>query len=419
VAWIFQVKTLLSTALGLAALLAFRQRPRLALVVFVLALLSKVSAASVLPALLVWLVCDTKAGGVARREWAWLGAWAAAFVLVAIPIWAAIDHTGVADARPYESVATGLRTIVSLAMRYGVMAASGIGVSAFQEPARTTDFADPWFISGVVMLLGLGVRAASRLRARDPEAVFWVLAAAAWVPVSQIVPFRYPLGDHYLYPILPGLIGGGLFALQSALPGLVGGLQDPAGALVLGRRGKAVAVVGVVVLFAMSGHAHARAGLWVSARSVSEDAAAQYPDGREAWRIRLYDAARRGDAAAAAAALDRLRALGGNDFGEYLSNPVYGHVRDAPVFRAVVEAMARFWIERAEQVETPTQLELSTFANAFYVTGDLDRSIVFLERASLMQGPGTERLLATLDARRLEQRLRDRSVSRPVRRQAP
>ena len=55
------------------------------------------------------------------------------------------------------------------------------------------------------------------LRARKPEAAWWIGAAAAWAPVSQVFPFLNPIADRYLYFMLPGLIGGASLWLASAL----------------------------------------------------------------------------------------------------------------------------------------------------------------------------------------------------------
>ena len=64
----------------------------------------------------------------------------------------------------------------------------------------------------VIAFALLGYRVVATLRARSVEAGFWLLAAASFFPVSQIVPLPFPIADRYLYGILPGLLGGLLLA---------------------------------------------------------------------------------------------------------------------------------------------------------------------------------------------------------------
>ena len=43
---------------------------------------------------------------------------------------------------------------------------------------------------------------------RREEGAWWLCAAVGFAPVSQFFPFEFPIGDRYLYFILPGLFGG-------------------------------------------------------------------------------------------------------------------------------------------------------------------------------------------------------------------
>ena len=112
-----------------------------------------------------------------------------------------------------------VRSIPAFAARYLVMASTSLGVAAFQEPPPALSWLDPWWLGGAVALAALAWRFAVVARARRPEAAFWLWAAVSYAPVCQIFPFVYPLGDRYLYFILPGLLGGVLLvrAFRSGL----------------------------------------------------------------------------------------------------------------------------------------------------------------------------------------------------------
>src|SRR5262249_11239915 len=139
--------------------------------------------------------------------------------LSALAIWLAVflafaplEVTGLAtlkpaDARAYGDAATRLRSIASIGAHYLWMAATGSGTSAFHEPLPVRS----WLDGG-----GLAGRARG-LRAGDEEAAWWIAAAAAFAPVSQVAPFFFPMADRYLYFMLPGLIGGSLLAGRAAL----------------------------------------------------------------------------------------------------------------------------------------------------------------------------------------------------------
>ena len=134
-------------------------------------------------------------------------------------------------APPRESTtpAVWLRTVVAIAMRYLVMAATSWGVSAFHETEPARRLLDPWFLAGLVALAGLGWRLAVALKRRSEEAVFWIWALFAFAPISQIFPFLYPMADRYLYFMLPGLIGAALFAARDAAERLPARRRQAAG----------------------------------------------------------------------------------------------------------------------------------------------------------------------------------------------
>ena len=421
VAWIFQVKTLLSTSLALAALLCLRRFPVIAALLFGLGLLTKISAAFALPAAASMLWClpgDDSASD--RRGRVGLGLFVLSFCIVAWPVWQAIRGISLEGAYPQPDAFAQLRAMVAVGGRYLVMAASALNVSAFAKPAMDVSMTDPWWLFGAVSLAGLAARWLVVLRARDPEAIHWTIAAASFLPVSQIVPLPYPIADHYLYAILPGLIGGSVLALR-------GPLERLERAAALREREKTAArwrgsgwmperpvhalVVAIVVLVCgvFAFRSHDRAHIWKSAYSASLDAAEHYPDGLEAHLIAAFHFAQQRDAVASAAELRLAYERGYRLFGSILENPAYQAVRAHPAFDAVIRDMAGWWIRRAREVEHPTQLELLTFANAHYVRGELDASIRLLERAAAVGGPSQETVLDALDRRQLERRLRDRT----------
>jgi hypothetical protein len=109
-----------------------------------------------------------------------------------------------------------IRSMVAIAGRYLVMSATSWGISPTHEPAPATSLADPWWLFGLAALAAVGARALVTLHRRREESVFWVWAAASYVPISQVFTFIYPMADRYLYFILPGLLGGAFWMAHDA-----------------------------------------------------------------------------------------------------------------------------------------------------------------------------------------------------------
>jgi hypothetical protein len=97
--------------------------------------------------------------------------------------------------------------------------------AAFQEPAPASSWLDPRWLAAIPLGAVLAWRTATGLYARKAEAAWWIGAAAAWAPVSQIFPFLNPIADRYLYFMLPGLIGGA--SLWLACAGALGARRSP------------------------------------------------------------------------------------------------------------------------------------------------------------------------------------------------
>lgn len=369
VAWISQAKTPAAFALSMAALLAHPRRPVLGTLLFGLALLAKPTAAFALPvaALLDW----ARDGRVRAAP---LCAWAALLAGYAVAEFATHERTGAADAISDDGFVR-IRTSLAIAARYLVMSATSVGVSTFHEPAPSGP-GDPFWIAGALAIAAIAARSVVALRRRSVELAFWVWAGASFFPISQLFPFLYPMADRYLYFILPGLIGGVLFALRATVPAKAPPwLPRAAGAVAL-----ALAV-------AFGVHAHARARIWASPARVLMDSAAHYPAGRTANLMAARRAAQSGDADAALAALRRAWKLGFNRYEQLESDPGFAPLRDDPRFKALVREIAGWWVERFRAKTDPTQIELRTLALAYLARGERDTAIATLERARALPGP--------------------------------
>jgi hypothetical protein len=192
--------------------------------------------------------------------------------------------------------------------------------------------------------------------------------------VSQVFPFLYPMGDRYLYPVLPGLLGGGYLAARAAAARLgVSGLRSPA---------LAAAAAGVA-LFAL--HAAGRARVWRSEVSATLDAARHYPDGTAGVYLAARRAAQSGDAEAALAGLERLAARGFDSFLTLQSDAAFASLSGEPRFEALVRRTAASWIEHVRHRKTLTQPELRMLALAHRVRGE-EREALALYREALATG---------------------------------
>jgi hypothetical protein len=373
VAWISQLKSSSSLALSLAALLLFPRHRSLGTAFFVLSLLAKPTAAYALPVavLLAWTRED-------RVPWRWFAFWGVVFAAFSVVEFGVHQRSGAAEAVLYDTPFVLVMTVCGLAMRYLVMAATSLGVSAFHEPEPIRSLLDPWWLFALPALALLGWRTIVVWRRRVPEVAWWVWALISFGPVSQIFPFLYPLADRYLYFILPGLIGGALLVGREILEQFAEGE--------LRQRVSWVAVAaGVAVCVFFAGHSGERAGIWRYAATLTADAARNYPNGVSANLIRAKQAARIGDAAAAATALQAAAARGFNRFEKIYSDPGFDPVRTQPAFEAVVDEMALGRIRTVEAREKPTQGELRMAAHAHIVRREYAAARRMLRRA-LEQG---------------------------------
>jgi len=378
VAWMSQLKTTASMVFALAALLAFPKRATLATVCFVLALLAKPIAVFALPvaALTVW----------SRREpmpWRWLALWALLFVAFSISELSVHQRSGAAEAVLYQTPWVLVRTILALGMRYLVMAATAVGVSAFHEPDPAYALGDPWWLASLAALSLLAWRSWIAARRRNIELSYWVWALVAFAPVSQIFPFLYPLADRYLYFILPGLLGGALLAGREGFERALGRGRSAA---LRSRVAWALAGCGAIALIPLGVQSHARAAIWRSSTLLLADAARNYPDGVSASLLRAKRAAQQGDGPAAASALRAAYERGFNQFEQLLGDSGLSSVHDDPAFKAVISDMAQGWIESIATREVPSQGELRMVARAHVVRGEYVQAAEALRRALALGG---------------------------------
>ena len=403
VVWISQLKTGVALALALGAVLFHRRHPGLALALFALGLLTKASAMAALPmaAALSWSRRD------ASRQWVWLAGWVVVAGLYAIPelgAQVAIDNS------PYANPWVQIRSIFSYWARYLVMAASSYGVSAFQEPEPVDSILDPWWIGGLLATVLLGWRTIAALRARSAEAAYWIFAAASFGPISQIFPFMHAMADRYLYFILPGLIGGSLFA---AMEFRARACEAVADAEIRSRwmpiATRLVALGTALVVIAFGVHSHARAGLWLKEISLMRSAALQYPNGANASYYRALRAARRRDAETA---VRELRAAADKSLGHmarFSSDPRFQPIAREPVFHDLVDEIAGRWIEFARSRGLETQTWLRSTGQAHRVRGEYREAIDCFERALRLGGPLHSEILIDLESTRAERRKADKA----------
>jgi len=397
VAWIFQLKSIVALALATAALLAEPRRPLLGLALFALALLAKIQAAFALPVALVAIFVGAPEGArPARVRLAALAGWALALGLAFLPELLAFERLGHAEIGAPLEPAERLRFSIAILGRYFEMALTSRGVSAFQQPDVPASWLDPHFVVGLVGGVAIAARALYVLARRRTEAVFWAWFAGGLLPVSQLLPFLYPIADRYLYFVLPGLLGAALCAAHAPLERMSRALRSAAAIAT------AAACIAALGFFAV--RSHARAGVWVSDAALARDSAAHYPNGLPALVQRAQAAALQRDVDGAVTALRAAGARGFDRFVDLERDPFWEPLRSDARFRAVVGEIAGIWIGHVADRADPTAPELRMWGMAHAARGEWDDAIAKLERAAAIGGPGTAGIkadVAEVRARRL------------------
>ena len=390
VAWISQLKTSSALVLLVSALLAHPRRPGLGLVLFAAALLAKPTAA-VGFFVVVALGLSERAGAAAGDwRWRWIAGWGVALAVFAVFEFLAFFQTAGTHLVQVPELDARFRTIFAVGLRYLVMAVSGTGLGAFQDPPAADSWLDPWWLVSLPVLGVLGWRVIGCLRARRSEAAFWVWAAVSFAPISGIIPLPHIIADRYLYFILPGLIGGVLLAGTAMVDRL------PANGTV--ARVLPSLALGVVVLWigGFAVFANARAAVWQDLSTLTADSMRRSPDGRWARVERAGRAADRGDAATAVAELRAARAMGLDKIDVFLSDR-FQSVRGTPEFGLLLAEVARGWIDRISGFENPNQSDLMVLTQAYIMIGDLDGAEESIKRAIRAGGPRTDYLVLGLD----------------------
>lgn len=406
VAWIFQLKSIVALALATGALLLEPRRPYAATALFALALLTKIQAVFAWPVLLLAIVCDAPQGARSRGpRLVTLGLWTLTLGLALLPEMLAFERLGHAEiATAPLAVAERLRATTSFVGRYLEMAVTSRGVSAFQQPDLPTSWRDPYCLLGVAGSLAMAARALVTLVRRQPEVVFWGWVAGGFAPVSQVLPFLYPIADRYLYFILPGLLGAGLLAARRPLERLA---RAPRSVPAL-----AFAVASLALLSSFGFRAHERAAVWRSDTTLARDSALHFPNGLPALLLRAQAAAMQSDVPETVAALRAASARGFDRFIDLERDPLYEPLRSDARFRAVVAEIAGVWIAHVAQREQPTAPELRMWGHAHAARGEWDLAFEKLERVAAMGGPGSEGVRADLADLRVRRLREERTAQR-------
>ncbi len=397
VALIFQAKTTLSTALALGALLCFFRWPLASVALFGLALLTKITAVFALPGLFLLVRARRAEPDREVPGFAWVAAWAFVLVLVSLPELEAFRRTGQAGSGMGEGFQLA-RSIVGIAGRYLVMAASSVGVSPLHNPEPSASWLDPWFLAGCVALGLLGWRSARAFLRRDEEAAYWGMAAAGFFPVCQLFPFLYPMADRYLYTMLVGLLGGACLALRqvpAAWAPTAGWTRRIPG---LARPGALVAAGLLVAAVGLGAVTSSRVGVFRTEQAMTREGARNYPNGIAANLRALQLAGPIGNAAAAAEAVRNLDALGFAAYNGLVNDAGLNRVARDPAYRAAIQDMAGYWIERIGPLEERFQIEYQQLAYSHLVREELRESLEAAEQGLALGGPHDADLRAIRDA---------------------
>lgn len=395
VAWISQLRSIFALGFALAAILALERHPALSMLLFAAGLLAKASALFALPIAGALYWCAKKQPARESISLGWLCGWVVVFALYAVPQFTSFSETG----RAVDvGVANGFelfRHMAAIGSRYLLMAATSIGVSAWQAPAAPQSWLNPWWLVSLPIGVILSWRIVRGLVRQQPEAAYWLGAAAAFGPVSQLFPFYFAMGDRYLYFILPGLLVATLLWWGAIRDSVSERSSDAARTISRVDLGLRVMVIALVLLFAQA--SSKRAALWQHEGALMVESFINYPEGGVAYYVRSIQALEKGDIDEA---VTQLRGVIDTNYYKYVDifnlpqiQPYQGH----PDVMRLRARIARLTIERFEGDRATTQHQMRAVASAYYFLGKHDAAIAKLEEALRFGGPLRDAIFADMD----------------------
>ncbi len=402
VAWVSQLRSILALACGLGAILALRRYPLLATALFVAALLFKVAALFALPLAIALAWCGRGGEGRRRISWFWVSIWAVCFALYAYPQFSAWGYFGEGPASRYADSAEHLRSMAEIGVRYLLMAATSIGVSAFQEPEPTRSWLDPWWLAALPIAAVVLWRMVVTLARREEEGAWWLAAAAAYAPISQITPFYFAMGDRYLYFVLPPLIVATLLAIGGARASnhpLSPSLPRRGDHGESDRRGRAmwaaIAAMGLALPI-FTARTMARAELWTTQVPLAREGAANFPNGGLAHWLRTVELISRGDVSGGLREFEGVIDRGYHQYVSLFGLPELKPFHQHPELVALRERLARMEIEKFARRGAPSQRQARMVATAHFFLRDYEAALQTFEAALQMDGPYHDKIQAEI-----------------------
>jgi hypothetical protein len=392
VAWISNLRAILAMGCAIGAVLAVRLHPATATALFAAGLLFKASASFALPLVLALAWCNTGAPTAPRPPISrrWLAAWLACFALYAIPQFATWGYFGEAQVARYTDAAEQLRSMAAIGTRYLLMAATSIGVSAFQEPEPARSWLDPWWLASLPIAAVLLWRLVGRLARGKVEGAYWLGAAAAFGPISQITPFYFAMGDRYIYFVLPALIVASLLWWQEIAATCGRGTTSATPWWNWGRG--ALFAAGVAGLSLFASWSSARALLWVNQMPLAREGAANFPNGGLAHWLRTVDRISQGDISGGMREFEGVIDTGYYSYVSLFAIPEFAQYHQHPELVALRKRLARMAIDDLEKLGTPSQKQMRMAATAHYFLGEYDAALAKFEAALAMEGPDEEKI---------------------------
>ncbi len=400
VAWISQLRSILALGCAMGSILALRRFPALATGLFVTGLLIKAAALFALPLAFALAWCTRRDPLRASTSSLWLGVWVACFALYATPQFSSWGYFGEAPVSRYADAAEHMRSMAAIGSRYLLMAATSIGVSAFQEPEPARSWFDPWWLASLPIGVVLLWRMIGGIARRKQEGAYWLGAAAAFGPISQITPFYFGMGDRYLYFVLPGLIIASLLWWQELAT--TRSLHCPTlstrwrGTTLRDWGNRVLLCVVVMGLVFFAGRSFVRAQLWVNQVPLAREGAANFPNGGLAHWMRTVDLISHGDISGGMREFEGVIETGYYTYVSLFGVPEFVKYHQHPEFIALRKRLARLTIDNLEKRGMPSQRQVRMAATAHFFLGEYDAALAKFEAALQMEGPDREKILAEI-----------------------